>query len=271
MDFEITIPPGVLDEVQHELEVVVGGLAPGDFPRYIEAVGAAAKDAEATYRRYLSGHPIPGKGALGRASRELARGAYRREAGLLLWAVGNQVDRARWVEEGTKERDLKRMLPTAKRARRAKDGSLYLIIPFRHGIPGTRGIQAMPKEVYALAKMMEHSRRVGHAGQRVSATGWTVPRFTYDWRGRLKPGAMKDAGLDPDGSHRRYAGMVRMGKSGQTTYPTFRVMSEKSKGWIKPATPGLAPLATALQVSWQSNRAALAAALEDDVMRIVNS
>lgn len=146
------------------------------------------------------------------------------------------------IETGRPARDLKKMLQTSMKVRASKDGSRYLIIPFRHNTPGN-GAHASPMtpDVYKQAKTLSLSTITGH-GRRVSGTGaWslktqspaTVRQRSYNWGERL-------AG---DSISRNQQGMVRMntatgdGKK-SSSFLTFRVMSEKSRGWIIPAQPG---------------------------------
>lgn len=146
------------------------------------------------------------------------------------------------IETGRPPRDLKKMLDTSMKVRQAKDGSRYLIIPFRHNAPGNSAhAQAMPPAVYQQAKQLSPSTIVGH-GRRLSGTGaWslktqapaTVRQRQYQWGGRLQG----------ENVPKNMQGMVRMNtatRPGQnySSYLTFRVMSEKSTGWIIPAKPG---------------------------------
>lgn len=263
-DFSLSIAWLNLDSVRGELEAVVFGL--DTWKRTMAVLEGYVEDAHSTYVGYLQGQPIPGKGVLKRPTGKLAQTAFRDRRGMLTWAIGNASDYAKAIEEGAPERDMKKVLATAPKARQAKDGHKYLIIPFRHGVVGTSRLQAMPRAVYALAKIMAHSRSLGSPSTRQSATGWTVPRFTYQWQDRLNKKALHGAGLS-EADARRYAGMVRMGKNGQTTYLTFRVMSEKSApgSWMRPAQPALAPLETALSVSWEKARPEVERALEADL------
>lgn len=149
---------------------------------------------------------------------------------------------AQEIETGRPARDLKRMLDTSMKVRQAKDGSRYLIIPFRHNTPGNEASgKAMPKAVYAQAKMLSLSTIVGH-GWRPSGTGaWSmktkapaaVRQRKYNWGDRLFG----------DNVPKHQQGMVRMNTAtGQgkksSSYLTFRVMSEKSRGWIIQPQPG---------------------------------
>lgn len=149
---------------------------------------------------------------------------------------------AQEIENGRPQRDLKQMLNTSMKVRQAKDGSRYLIIPFRHNTPGNEAHgQAMSPQVYQQAKMLSLSTITGH-GRRLSGTGaWslktqspaTVRQRKYNWGDRLVG----------DNVPKHQQGMVRMNTAtGQgnksSQYLSFRVMSEKSRGWIVPAQPG---------------------------------
>ncbi len=263
-EFSLSVAWLNLDSVRAELEAVVLGL--DVWQRTLAALEGYVEDAHSTYVDYLNGSPIPGHGSLKNPSGRLAKGAYHTRRALLTWAIGNSADYAKAVEEGAPAYDMKQNLPTAPRARRTKDGHLYLIIPFRHGAVNTTRLKAMPRSVYALAKTMAHSRSLGSPSTRLSGTGWTVPKFTYQWQGRVTKKALLGAGLS-DADARRYQGMVRMGGAGQTTYLTFRVMSEKSKpgSWVRPATPAMAPLQTALEVAWSKARPEVERALDADL------
>ena len=264
-DFSLSIAWLNLDSVRAELEAVVLGL--DVWHRTFAALDGYVEESHATYVSYLEGHPIPGKGAIKRPTGKLAHAAYHDRRGMLLWAIGNTAPYAKAIEEGAPEFDMKKNLQTAPRARQGKNGAKYLIIPFRHGVINTTRLHAMPRAVYSLAKVMAHSRALGSPSTRQSATGWTVPKFSYQWQGRLgSQKALGAAGFSEQDA-RRYAGMVRMGKGGQTTYLTFRVMSENSKpgSWMRPAQPALAPLEVALDVSWSKVRPDLEVALEADL------
>lgn len=150
------------------------------------------------------------------------------------------------IETGRPARDLKRMLDTSTRVRVSAKGARYLIIPMRHNTPGnTAHARAMPQSVYDIAKSLESSSVTGQttrlSGLNASSipTGapMAVPQNIYQWGGKLAAGSM---GPNPKGKTDIYAGMVKMQTAtGGSQYLTFRVMSEKSKGWIIPAKPGL--------------------------------
>ena len=179
--------------------------------------------------------------------------------------VETDYDLASQIETGRPARDLKAMLDTSMKVRRSKGGSRFLIIPFRHNTPGS-GSSAMPTHIYDLAKSMAPSSVTGRnnrvSGQvsgnlkqrweavaasrnkRGAGTGPTkylVNQSTYDWGGRLPAGLSQK--VKPEHKTDIHAGMVRMdtstpGGAKSSAYLTFRVMSDKSQGWIVPAQPG---------------------------------
>lgn len=179
---------------------------------------------------------------------KLWRGEKDSYKAAIQWKMINNFEALVWtdykyaeeIETGRPQKDLKRMLNTSLKVRISKKGSRYLIVPFQHNTPGSNATgRAMPQEIYAMAKNLAPSSITGHA-QRLSGTGaydiksrkrLTVNRNTYKWGDRLET------------DNNRYSGMVRFdtGSSGSrhSTYLTFRVMSEKSSGWIVPAKPGL--------------------------------
>jgi hypothetical protein len=268
---ELRIQWGNLGYALPDLEALVAFLGPGDFPEYTQAADELAAHAERLYKGYCLGEPTPSGRTIARPSGALARSVHRDSSGPLLWILRNDAPYAKGLEEGLPERDMKKDLATSPRARRAKDGSLYLIIPFRHGVPGSRGLNPMPRAVYRQAQALAHSRTLGAPSARMSATGFEVPRFTYRWNGRLSAGDLSDTGMD-EATVRRHAGIVRMGRQGQTSYMTFRVMSEKSPqgSWVRPATPGLWPMKWALEVAWSEGIVGLEMALERDLLDLID-
>ncbi|EGD6457238.1 hypothetical protein IAJ44_004299 [Salmonella enterica] len=166
---------------------------------------------------------------------------------------------AKEIEEGRPARDLKRMLGTSLKVRRTKTGSRFLVIPFRHNI------KSMPPALAAQAKALEASSITGMGTRRSGEITDLSPKFgmrpakvqkhflsnpqtrgammvaqaQYQWGGRIKAGFF---GPNPKGKTDIAAGMVRMdtssGNQKSSQYMTFRIMSEKSQGWIVPQQPG---------------------------------
>ena len=243
--FEFSVKWSALEDVLPDLSRLASFLGPTDFPEFFKAAEAIAENAEIKYKGYLLGAPTPAGKAVKRPSRATARGVTLEQSGAFGWMLSNKAPSAKALEEGHDEYDMKATLfnGTSKRARRAKDGSIYLIIPFRHGVPGTRGMPAMPKAVYALAKQMAFSRVIAAPSTRTSATNWVVPRWTYRWQDKLTQAQLATLKVEPSVAS-KLAGMVRMAKNRHTSYMTFRVMSTNSPAasWVRPAEPGLWPL-----------------------------
>jgi len=250
--YEFSVNWGALDDILPELSLLASRLGPRDFPEFARAAEAISAEAERKYVAYLLGEPTPAGKAMKRPSQGTAKAVTRTQTAALGWMIANKAPMAKTFEEGHDAYDEKATLfnGTSKRARRGKEGQLYLIIPFRHGVPGTRGMPAMSKDVYAMAKKMQFSRELGPPSTRTSATGWVVPRWTYRWNGRLTEKQLAAIGIGgQEGS--RMSGMVRMAKSGHTSYMTFRVMSTKSpaSSWVRPAQPGLFLLGSAVDTA----------------------
>jgi hypothetical protein len=167
------------------------------------------------------------------------------------------------IEEGRPPRDLKKMLDTSNKVRRTKDGTRFLVIPFRHNV------SSMPAHVYSAASALTASTIIGQtkrrAGELTSAAfgqgmvpmsekrqrrnpflkstanrqDVMVNKDIYSWGSKLVAGSM---GPNPRGKSDRFAGMVKFDTSTpgaqRSSFLTFRIMSEKSQGWIVPAQPG---------------------------------
>lgn len=215
------------------------------YPLLTEAVGAVAQQTAVNWMAAVQDAKlwVNEKDAYAASIQTKMTGAYS----ALVWS---DYKLAEEIENGRPPRDLKRMLNTSLKVRTTKSGSRYLIIPFRHSTPGQNATgPSMPDHVYAAAKKLKPSHVTGMT-ERLSGTGamdvktrqfLTVPQRTYQWGGRLAPGSM---GPNPKGKSDRFAVMVRFNdpkKKGPkySAYMTFRVMSEKSSGWIIPAKPGL--------------------------------
>ncbi|EIW6162820.1 hypothetical protein MF451_003817 [Salmonella enterica subsp. enterica serovar Saintpaul] len=162
---------------------------------------------------------------------------------------------AKEIEEGRPSRDLKRMLGTSLKVRRTQKGARFLVIPFRHNL------KSMPPALQEQAKALTASKVTGMTQRRsgeIIGFGMKpakvqtqflsnpkthgpmmVNQAQYKWGNRIAAGFF---GPNPKGKVDIAAGMVRMdtssGKSKSSAYMTFRVMSEKSKGWIVPPQPG---------------------------------
>jgi hypothetical protein len=135
------------------------------------------------------------------------------------------------LENGKGPWDMKPMLLNGPKARISKKGVRYNIIPFRHGtntsnMPNSNA-PPMPKGIYQQARELKASVMSGNK---------------MKWVGKLpatgKPGHNPTTGYEH--KHDIYEGMVRIekpyGKTTQSKYMTFRIVSEKSdpKSWWHP-------------------------------------
>lgn len=229
------------------------------FPLLSQAVNAVAQQARANWMREVY------RAKLWSGEKDAyAHSITIEQTGPFSALIQTDYQHAAEIETGRQPRDLKKMLDTSEKVRRSKDGRRFLIIPFRHNIPGQdASAPSMPMEVYAQAFDLAPSRVVGQVMRRageivsmrpgrgmvalgekrqrrnpyLSGIGTRGPvmvtRRAYEWGDRLQAGQV--------GS--RYAGMVRFDTSAggkrYSTYMTFRVMAEGQTGWIVPAKPGL--------------------------------
>lgn len=200
------------------------------------------------------------------------------------------------IETGRPPRDLKKMLDTSMKVRRTKEGKRFLVIPFRHGVPGSKN--EMSPSVYAMAKALTGSRVDAKiqrpAGQITNLSPFTgmspaskkmqrqnpfasntqtrkaamVTGSMYQWGDRLMKQQLRDLGLSKT-EQKRYAGMVRFdtssGKQKRSSYMTFRIMMEGSSGWVVPAQPGQYVLAKVLTEMQTKAEQAFQAAIEKTV------
>lgn len=191
------------------------------------------------------------------------------EPGALSGYVEATYKHAQEIETGRPARDLKKMLNTSLKVRRTESGKRFLIIPFRHNVPGNGAhAPAMPASVHAIASQMAKSSVTGMGQRAVGEVTHLSPkagmspspnqspflsnpktkqhamtaRASYAWGDRLSKAALMQAGATKSEA-RRYSGMVRMNTSTpngaqSSAYLTFRVMMEGSSGWIIPPQPG---------------------------------
>jgi hypothetical protein len=271
MGFTLVVDWDALEALKPELAMVehfLGGGGNAAFSSYWETAEVVATHGLELYQGFCKGVPLPSGRKVQHPSGSLSR-ATRLERTATDWVLHNDSPYASFVEEGTKAYDMKQALQKSEKARRAKDGSLYLIIPFRHGTPGAVGLRPMPARIHALARVMQKSSITGRRME-PNAFGRPVARNTYAWGDRLSPKKITEAGGSSFDA-RRFGGMVRFGnpKGGHGSYMTFRVMSSKSSGWVRPAIPGLFPLKTAIEESTREGQEFLQAAFMEDLGRLL--
>ena len=229
-------------------------IGPDIFPNLIGAIDSIADAALARWQDYASGRPLPDGAVIRARSGAYLRSIQLRTTGSFSREVYSDSPYADAIERGGPARDLKRMLDSSMKVRVSKEGKRYLIIPFRHGTPGTVGFgSVMSQSAYDAAKQLAPSRIIGRT-RRPSGAGaysvkthkpYMVPSRVYAWGDRMSQQDLLSAGASPREAS-RMAGMVRFqgprGRHGQ--YLTFRVMSEDSTGWVVPAQEGKHPAQT---------------------------
>lgn len=215
------------------------------FPHLEAAVALVANKVQERWREYAQNKPLPNGKVIGTRTGAYLKSIQIEKKDPLRWEVFSDAPYASSIEYGTAAYDMKQALATSPKVRRTKDGKRYLIIPFRWGTPGTVTFGAkntMSAAEHRFLKILEPSHVVG-MGTRESGNypGLMIPRRIYQWGGRHN-GAGNP--LFDGEKGKRMQGMVRFDNPGgqHSHYMTFRVMSEDSPGWIRPAIPGKYPL-----------------------------
>jgi hypothetical protein len=266
-------------------EVPVLGRALPRLKAAVESVGAAAQHR---WMEYAGGKPLPNGAVIHSRTGKYLQSIQRASEGDFATRVFSDAPYSEMIENGTPARDLKRMLDTSMKVRVAKDGSRYLIIPFRWGTPGTTGFgrNVMPQAVHELWKSgsMEASRVTG-MGVRPSGTGafdvrtrqaFMVPARRYRWGDRLSRRDLNEVGVFGEQA-KRMSGMVQMrnpggqGGSRHSQYLTFRVMSERSSGWLAPAIPGRHPAREVAREFEEKARRVFAMAARRDIESLLRA
>jgi hypothetical protein len=127
---------------------------------------------------------------------------------------------------------------SGKNVKVSKDGHLYVIVPFRHGTPGSVTMKPMPQEIAKQAKKLTSSTSIGRVGGKL-ITNWGS-RLNEPEHGRRSKISTPDRPFAPyTWKTGPYHGMVKTGGKGHTQYMTFRVVSSKtpadSQAWAQPA------------------------------------
>ena len=237
--------------------ILIRKLGRESLPLTAQTVDDLAVQAESLWRDYATGTPLPSGQRLGH------RTAYARSLFIedstendFQKIVVNNSPEAEGIENGEPQRDLKENLLHSAKARRAKDGTLYMYIPFRHFTPGYGpASHRMPRNLYRFMLRQEpsHIRSMGtrpNENPNVASPS-RVPQARYHWGHALKLAELNTLGIP---SNRRAATAINPAWKGDSRvgmyhfihptnphhgqYLTFRTMSQKSQGWIKPATPG---------------------------------
>jgi hypothetical protein len=261
---KVTIDSEILNEIASRLSVM--GATNKNLPATAEAVEAAAKLVQATWKNYAIGrqsldeHGVP---PMKTPSRDYAEGVKIERPGTLEREIVNYSKVADYLENGTAEFDMKSKLDQYPRSRmtkgkKKKDGTWkepphpYLIVPFRWGTTPKKGEQrvgfrdVMPQVIYNIVKKAKFERSLvaQTTHNEPNAKGEDTDRWDYEkWGSRLKINQIieaDDGGMNINQMF-NMSGMVSMDASSKdkkySGYYTFRVMSSKSppSSWIRPA------------------------------------
>ena len=149
------------------------------------------------------------------------------------------------VESGMASFDMKLRLATSPKAKTAKDGHKYMIIPFRHPGSAGEGANIMYTGKAKAEDMMSRLRAAASSAVTIpTGTPTSIFKMQRTSSGDVMRGKVSKIPSSAD-VHRYLQGMTRYqdpqegrtpaGKQrGSAQNMTFRVMSEKSDGWIHP-------------------------------------
>lgn len=223
------------------------------FERTAEAAELTANLIAQRWREFASGGEMP-DGRVAPSSPGLAASIKTQKQSAFHWIVSSDHADAKKYETGSPQIDMKDIggpWLTGKKTRVSEDGTPYLIIPFRHGVPGAIR-NAMPGAVYkaVLSQMREgflkKSTIAASAEQNKGAKeepnihGDMIPRASYNWGGTFITFVNSKAPINLS----RYEGMyvfdTSSGKQTRSSYVTFRTLSPKADPdkWIIKAKPG---------------------------------
>ena len=225
-----------LSELLGSLEIVSTKI----MPKTYKAIKIAASLIQYTWRSYAMGAPIPGSAMrIKNPTGAYARSIKTRRLSPFMSLIYTDYPAAKSIEEGTKPFDMKKTHPYGQRSRKSKKGVPYLIIPFRHGAPGTFSYVPLPDEVYEKIKQgiklgeIELSKVAKGKKRSPNYKGKLIPRAIYKWGSRINTGIDKLEGLV----------VMDVGTKGSTRsmFMTFRVISANSPAfkWVTKARPGL--------------------------------
>lgn len=225
-------------EINDKLMEAISLLNPVYFVNTQRALGQSALFIQSVWQGYVGGGAIPGTDVRVNNS-EYVSAIRVKQKNSMEYEIG--VDptfdsKATAIEGGSKLRDLKKEVATWKSRRKAKAGHYYAFIPFRHEVKDLQN-----DNVYGDALKL---KKTPVMGAKPDAEG--VKRLSYNWAkgtALFDPGTYKSAkGKEiPKKYHNMRRFQADSGKSGSSTYITFRTLSMKSPGgsWIIPAKEGI--------------------------------
>lgn len=194
-----------------------------------------------TWKTYAMGGPIPGGGKrLKNPTGGYAKSIKIRTLTPFMKEIYSDSPVAKFIEDGTKEYDMKKTHPFGPRGRVNKDGDAYIIIPFRHGTPKSLSYSKLPEQLYNQIRQAIKNDEItlssikkGRRNKSPNAKEELIPRAKYNWGTRITGTGIPEL-----------EGMVVMdtstSKSTRSSYMTFRVISVNSPAnkWIQRARNG---------------------------------
>lgn len=236
---EITITPK--DLALAELLVGLEKIGSSAFPQTAKMFKMSANLIQYTWKSYALGAPIPGSAnRLKNPTGKYASSIKIRKLGAFDYEIASNSEIAKMLEDGTKTYDMKKTHPYGVRSRVSKKGDPYLIIPFRHGVPGSKSYGPMPEQIYGMIRnyvksgQIKKSEVITGKSSEPNFYGNMINRARYSWGSRIKGTGLPNL-----------EGMLVMNtstpKSNRSEYMTFRIISVNSPAhkWIQPARPAM--------------------------------
>ncbi len=156
------------------------------------------------------------------------------------WAVTIPQE-AMWIEDGQTPWDMTEMVNTSPKARIAKDGSKYLIIPFNHSKGPTYQTQSA-RSITDLLKRELKAKKVPYQKIEKGADGRPKTGLLHSLDlGGPKKSHWTSPALDGVRVYQKVVGQQAGQAKVQRSIMTFRIMSSKHSG-EKWAHPGLQPM-----------------------------
>jgi len=240
---KVEVNNALLEELQYRLKEL--GNEARVWPKTSAALADGAELIRTEWIKAALGYPMAGKYV--NSIRIDPRGPFEYE-------ILTEAKEADWIENGTKQLDMKTTHPYGRKSRVSKEvpghpekgGFPYLIVPFQWGTEegtkrsGPRNI--VPKQLLSL--MQSRSFNLSKVNNETylspNQRKQMVERWTYTWGNRAKDTGISNA----NGMVRFEQSEVAEGKEGKRYggYFTFRVISAKQLvtkpySWIKPAMP----------------------------------
>ena len=243
----VTFP---IEPILNEMEMISGDI----MARTVEAAEKGAGLLAAKWKEFAGGGTMP-DGQQSRASPELVKSIQATKISPFHWVVSSDHPDASKFENGSPEVDMKDLSGpwlTGKKTRVNGKWLPYLIIPFRHGVPGSIN-NPMPGAVYraVLSQLREgfltKSRVTRNAEQNAGIKeepnihGDMIPRASYNcWGGTFITVINSRQAIDLKKYEGMYAFDTSSGKQKRSSYITFRTLSSEADAdkWIIKAKPG---------------------------------